>query len=51
MKKKLADLKPELAPGQDGVTARVLKEHTKALVPALVTIFNKSIEEGVVPKD
>ena len=51
VRKKLAELRPESAPGPDGVTARFLKEHAEALAPALVILFNKSMEEGVVPDD
>ena len=51
VKKKLAGLRPESAPGPDGVTARFLKEHAEALAPALVILFNRSMEEGMVPED
>ena len=51
VKKKLAELRPESAPGPDGITAKFLKEHADAMAPALALLFNKSMEEGVVPED
>ena len=51
VQKKLADLRQDSAPGPDGITARVLKDHAEALAPALTWIYNKSMKEGVVPED
>ena len=39
------------ATGPDGISARILKEFAPELSPLLTNIFNKSIQEGEVPKD
>jgi hypothetical protein len=51
VRKKIKDLRPESAAGPDGIGARVLLELADGLAPALTSIFNKSMEEGVVPPD
>lgn len=51
VKKKLLALKPSLAPGPDKVTARFLKTYAESMAPALTMIFQKSMDEGVVPED
>ena len=49
VKKKLDKLKPESAPGPDGVTAHFLKNYSAHIAPALAILYNKSMEEGVLP--
>ena len=39
------------APGPDGITPLLLKELSAEAAPALAMIFNKSLDEGVVPED
>ena len=51
VRKKLLCLKPNSAPGPDKVANRLLKANANSLAPALTAIFNKSMEEGVVPED
>jgi len=51
VKKKIAALKRESAPGPDGLAPQLLKELKDQLAPALAMIFTKSLEEGVVPTD
>ena len=50
VKKKLAALKNG-ASGPDGISPKFLKEYADELAPALTMIFNKSMEEGLVPED
>ena len=49
--KKIADLKPNSAPGPDGVTPRFLKVNAGPMSKALTVIFNKSLETCVVPEE
>ena len=49
--KKLKNLNPNKAQGPDAIPSRVLKELHKELSLPLSTLFNKSITEGVIPKD
>ena len=49
--KKLKNLNPNKAHGPDAIPSRVLKELHKELSLPLSTLFNKSITEGVIPKD
>ena len=51
VKKKISELKQESAPGPDGITPLLLKELSADAAPALAIIFNKSLDEGVVPED
>ena len=51
VKKKILKLKPDSAPGPDKMTARFLIMNADAMAPALTTIFNKSMQTGVVPDD
>ena len=49
IKKKILELKKESAPGPDGITPQLLQELAEEIAPALVIIFTKSMDEGVVP--
>ena len=49
VKKEIKKLKPAKSPGPDGLHPRVLKETCDEIAEALTTIFQKSMEEGVVP--
>ena len=51
VKKKLENLKPESAPGPDGITAFFLKTFAAQVASPLTVLFNKSLQEGVVPED
>ena len=35
--------------GPDGINGRILKETAVQIAPALTILFNKSIQEGVIP--
>ena len=49
--KKLNNLKPFSAPGPDGIQAKLLKDFSGVLSGPLCKIFNKSMQEGIVPDD
>jgi len=49
--KKIDNLDRYKAPGTDGFLPRVLKEVRDEISPHLMTIFNRSLETGVVPRD
>jgi len=49
--KKIDKLDRSKAPGRDGFLPRVLKEVRDEISPHLTTIFNRSLETGVVPQD
>jgi hypothetical protein len=51
VQEKIRSLKPASAPGLDGIGPQLLQELQKELVPALVLIFRKSIQNGEVPED
>ena len=51
MKKLLDNLKPNKASGPDNIQARFLRVTSDQLSPALILIFQASIEQGVVPND
>ena len=51
VRKKLENLKPESAPGPDGITAFFLKTFAAQVASPLTVVFNKSLQEGVVPED
>jgi len=51
VQKKIRELKQESAPGPDGITPLLLKELAADAAPALAMIFNKSLDEGIVPED
>ena len=51
VKKKILKLKHGSAPGPDGITVSLLKSCVTPLSSALSIIFNKSMEEGLVPVD
>ena len=48
---KLAALKPGKAPGPDLVHPRILKEFSRELAPGLQRLYQKSLDEGIVPQD
>ena len=48
--RQIVKLKPNKSPGPDEVFARVLKECKEELSEPLSTIFNKSLELGIVPE-
>jgi hypothetical protein len=51
VRKKIKDLRTDAAAGPDGIGPRVLQELADGLAPALTAIFNRSMEEGIVPAD
>jgi hypothetical protein len=51
VQEKTRSLKPGSAPGPDGIGPQLLQELQKELVPALVLIFRRSIQNGEVPED
>ena len=51
VKKKLQNLDPSKAQGPDGIPSKVLKELSEELSQPLSSLFNLSIETGVVPED
>ena len=51
VREKILALKPDSAPGPDGITGHLLQGLVEELAPALALIFSKSMEEGVVPED
>ena len=50
VKKKIDELKPNSAPGPDGITPRFLKLTANAMSKALATIFNRSLQSGDCPR-
>jgi hypothetical protein len=51
VEKLLKNIDASMATGPDEISARILKEFAPELSPLLTNIFNKSIQEGEVPKD
>ena len=51
VKKAIRQLKPNSAPGPDGITPRVLQELVNEVAEPLGLIFQKSLAEGAVPDD
>ena len=51
VKQKLNELNPFKTPGADNIHPKVLKELSNSLAKPLTIIFNKSIENSVLPKD
>jgi len=51
LKKKIRELKQDSVPGLDRVMPHLLKEMIDEVVPVLVLIFTKSLEEGLVQVD
>ena len=51
VEKLLKNIDASKATGPDEISARILKEFAPQLSPLLTNIFNKSIQEGEVPKD
>jgi len=49
--RKLASLKVDKSPGPDGMHPRVLQEMANILDIPLAMLFNKSIKDGILPKD
>ena len=49
--KLLNGLKVHIAPGPDGLGARVLKECSSEIAPILAFIYNESLAQGTVPDD
>ena len=49
IRKKLNSLKADKAPGDDGIHPRVLKEASDVLAAPISILFQKSLDEGVVP--
>ena len=49
--KLLNNLKIRKASGQDGLSARVLKECSSEIAPILALIYNQSFDQGTVPDD
>ena len=51
VKKKAFETESVLRASPDGISSRFLKEHAEVLAPPLATLFNQSLQEGVVPLD
>ena len=51
VKKLLKSLKPAKASGPDNISPRVLKELADEVAPALTTLFQASLDTGIVPDD
>lgn len=49
--KMINKLRPHSAPGPDGIHPRVLKETVDIISYPLALLFNKSMQEGVIPSD
>ena len=50
VRKLLQNLNPRKASGPDKIPSRLLKELATELAPALTLLFNRSLEEGIVPE-
>ena len=51
IKEKIKNLKETSAAGPDGIGPRMLKELVDEIAPALVIIFQRSLQYGEVPED
>ena len=51
LKKRLMELRPNLALGPDRLSAWFLRDHPDIMAPALANLYNKSLKEGAVPLD
>ena len=51
VQKKIRELKPDSAPGPDGINGRLLQGLADEISPVLSEIFRKSLNEGEVPPD
>ena len=51
IRKLLQKTNPRKATGPDSIPAHILKDCASELAPILTIIFNKSLQEGKVPKD
>jgi len=49
--KELKNINPTKAPGPDGLSSRVLKEAAAEIAKPITTIYNKTIQEGIIPKE
>ena len=47
----LDNLKVNKSPGPDNIFPKILKETKNEIVPLLASLFNKSLQQGVVPND
>ena len=50
VKEQLQNLKVNKTPGPDGLHPRILSELSNELTEPLILLFQKSLDEGVVPK-
>ena len=51
VKDKIMALKPDSAPGPDGISGQLLQGLADEISPALAAIFSKSLEDGELPED
>ena len=51
VKNKIMALKPDSAPGPDGLTGQLLQGLADEISPALAAIFSKSLEDGELPEN
>ena len=51
VKDKIMALKPDSAPGPDGISGQLLQGLADEISPALAAIFSKSMEDGELPED
>ncbi len=51
VEKLLRNLKPNKASGPDNIPARILKEMSPTIAPILTTIYQKSLDSGILPSD
>ena len=49
--KLLANLKPDKAPGPDGIKPVVLKELREEIAPVIQLLFQRSLTTGKIPED
>ena len=49
--KLLSNLKPDKAPGPDGIRHIILKELREEIAPVIQLLFKKSISTGKIPSD
>ena len=51
VKDKIMALKPDSAPGPDGISGQLLQGLADEISPALAAIFSKSLEDGELPEN
>jgi len=51
VKAKIKELRPNSAPGPDGISAKVLKQCSDEIAPVLAMIYRKSMLSGSVPEE